>query len=189
MNGSLLLKIIAVVLVINVVYASFAHQKGKLTIYVDWTDAGMTAATPVVMFFCYYLLIQVFGASQSIAKTISLAVGSVMVYLGLRLCWRANNAMVAFLVAAAAKYTMMILVYLTIGAILASGARKKHERETTAVKRNAAGVTAIAAGYAAWSVWVSRVAQFTPVANWIAATSHTLITGGVQQEAEQALAD
>lgn len=99
--------------------------------------------------------------------------GAALVYLGLRVCLRANSGKGTLLVAAA-KHTMLILVYVAIGAILASGSRRKHERETTAVKRNAAAVTATAAGYAAWSVWVSRVGRFTPVSNWISGPSHTL---------------
>jgi hypothetical protein len=185
MDGSLFLKIIGVALVINAIYASFAHQKEKLTIYVDWTDAGMTAATPLVVFLCDYLFITVFRLSDGTALTISCGIGAALVFLGLRVCWRANSGKGTFLVAAAAKYTMMILVYLAVGATLASGSRRKHERETTAVKRNAVAITATVAGYAAWSVWVSRFAEFSPLSNWFSGDCLRFHTENRSTESDQ----
>lgn len=175
MDGSLSLKIAGLLLIINAIYASFAHRKGKLTIYVDWTDAVITGASPLIALALDVVLISFFNVPQHVAEQIAVGVFCTSVYFGLRLSWRANSSFGAFVSASAARYTVLALVYLAVLAAISSGQRKKYERESTAAKRKAAAIAATVAAYAAWSVWVSRTARFTPVSNWFAGDSHALL--------------
>ncbi len=180
MDSTLLLKILGVLLIINAIYASFAHKKGKLTIYVDWTDATITALSPLIAF-AVTLLGVVFKVPENSASAASVGVFVALVFFGLRVSWNANTSFLNFLSAALAKYTMLILVYGLLYSILSTGARKKHEHHTTAAKRKVAKVAVLTAGYVTWSAWVARTAGFTPILNWFIGDSFKLLP----QEGEQ----
>lgn len=174
MDDMLLIKVTAVLLVANAIYATFAHRKARLTIYVDWTDAAMTGLSPVIGLVIFGIF-AFFGASDSLSKTAGVLCFLVLMMFSVRLTWRANRSLVDFVSAAAAKYTVFFSFYLLLWIMLGGSKRAKYERRATHAKRDAAALTAVVASYAGWSAWVSRSPCFTPVGHWFAGDSTELL--------------
>lgn len=173
MEDSLFLKIVGALLLANAVYASFAHRRGKLTIYADWTDAAITGLTPLIALAIYYGL-TFFQIPEESAKLVGTLCLLALVGFGIRMSWRANSSVLAFLSATIAKFTVLFSFYVLLWAVLTSSdRRRKYERHATVAKRNAAAVAATVSAYVAWSAWVCRTPAFTPIGLWFSG-------GGVQ---------
>lgn len=174
MDDHLTLKIVAALVIANAVYATFAHRKNNLTIYVDWTDAAITALSPLIGF-GVYLILSFFTVPAGMAKMLGGVVFVGLLFFSIRLTWRTNRSATTFLSAAVAKYTVLVTFYVGLALILSGSKREKYERRATVAKRDAASIAAAVAGYVTWSHWVSRAQTFTPIANWFAGNSFQLL--------------
>src|SRR3990167_153395 len=125
MDTGLVLKIFGVLLLANAVYATFAHRADQLTIYVDWTDAAITALSPLIALALWGIL-WFFNVPDRISRTAGVLCFYVLMGYGLRLTWEANKEPVAFLSAAFAKYTMLLSFYAIFAMSLMGSQRKKY---------------------------------------------------------------
>ncbi|HZW12159.1 MAG TPA: hypothetical protein VFF81_03075 [Noviherbaspirillum sp.] len=188
MEFSLPIKILGILLLANACYATYAHRKERLTIYVDWTDAAITGLTPLIGF-AVFLLLSFLNVPEEVGKTIAQLCVLVLVGFGIRMSWRANASTGAFLSSVVAKYTVLFAFYVLLWAIYSGGERRrKYERRSTAEKRHAAAVAATVAAYVTWSLWVCRFAEFSPVADWFSgesAGSFAVENGDEAEESEE----
>ena len=160
-DPNILLKVVGITAVINAIFASFMHKSGKLTIYVDYTDAAMTASIPFIVI----ALLMIFHVLQwpHIAGVFIPLVAGIITLFVLINTWRENKNPFWFLVSFLAKFTVL-LVFLFF--FFSAGGRKEGESKRSAERRAAIERAAAVAGYTAWSVWVTRTPSFSPVKTW-----------------------
>ena len=147
------------------------HHVEKLTIYVDYTDAGITNLLPAAGVLGALLLrwLEMPGVVQAVVFAIGVLLGVVYaVYAALTTNQGALNITLVVLT----KLTMITIFFVVIGMLIASlfsnsGRRKGESQARTAArhrrekKATMAQITALSIAYTALTAWMCRNPEFT----------------------------
>lgn len=153
-------------------FAVYCHHAGSATIYMDYTDALITNALPaagiLMGVICHWLEMPwaVSVVSAVVGFTLSIAYA---VYATLK----SNRGGLSIFLSIVAKLTLVAVFFAVIGMLIASlfvSTRRKGESQARADARNRrqnkatmAQIFALSAAYTAFTAWVCRNPQFTPI--------------------------
>lgn len=151
------------------------HHVEKLTIYVDYTDAGITNLLPAAGVIGALLLrwLEMPGVVQVIVFAVGVILGvAYAVYAALRTNQGALNIALVILT----KITMITVFFVVIGMLIASlfsnsGRRKGESQARTAArhrrekKATMAQITALSIAYTALTAWMCRNPEFTSISD------------------------
>lgn len=151
------------------------HHVEKLTIYVDYTDAGITNLLPAAGVIGALLLrwLEMPGVVQVIVFAVGVILGvAYAVYAALRTNQGALNITLVILT----KITMITVFFVVIGMLIASlfsnsGRRKGESQARTAArhrrekKATMAQITALSIAYTALTAWMCRNPEFTSISD------------------------
>ncbi|MBK4735242.1 lysozyme inhibitor LprI family protein [Noviherbaspirillum pedocola] len=170
-NGlsTLTLKVAGAGLLLIAALSMYLHAQGKLTIYSDYTDASVTALTPLIAFAVYggakFFEMQDKSALVAAMAVLVFAAGLIFVHT-----FRHNGVSIYFPMALITKLTIISLYYVLMAILLfpSGTTRRKGERvasfearERREARERAALVAAATGSFIALSGWMCRRGEFT----------------------------
>ena len=147
------------------------HHAEKCTVYVSYTDAGITNLLPAAGVVCALILrwLEMPGLAQGIAFAIGVLLG---VVYAIYAAFRTNQGVLNITLVVLTKITMITVFFVVIGMLIASlfsnsGRRKGDSRARTAArqrrekKETLAHIAALSIAYTALTAWMCRNPEFT----------------------------